>query len=144
MDMASLQSHDVDVEVKVFRGQPRIYIRYKTNNSYKKGNVKSLTCEEWQAMKNCMLMIDQQLSNMSNESKSDESIITQTVCGENSQISDLNAAFSAALEPSQSEPEALNCAPKYFVDEKAVAELLAIFQQTEQQLGIFSQNANVI
>ena len=142
--MASLQTQDVDVNVKVFRGQPRIYMRYKTNNSYKKGNVKSLTCEEWQALKNCMLMIDQQLFNLSNESKNDESLITQTVCVENSQNSDLNTAFCAALEPSQSEPEALNCAPKYFVDEKAVAELLAILQQAEQQQGIDSQNANVI
>jgi hypothetical protein len=88
-----------------------------------------------------MLMIDQQLSNLS---KNNESSITQSVCGENSQNSDLNTAFSAVLEPSQSESEALNCAPKYFVDEKAVADLLAILQQTEQQQGIYSQNANVI
>ena len=70
--------------------------------------------------------------------------MTETVCGENSHNSELNTAFSVALEPSQSEPEALNCAPNYFVDEKAVAELLAILQQTEQQQGIYSQNANVI
>ena len=126
--MACLQDECIDVEVKVFRGEPRIYIRYQNNKPSKKGNVKSLTCEEWQILKNSTTMIDQQLLNLK---KGNDSLITRTDC----ENSGLNTTFNIT-EPSQSEPETVNYTPNYFVDEQAVADLLAILQRSEQQQGI--------
>lgn len=95
--MADFQTEYPCVEVKCFRGQPRIYIRHQSDNLNKKKIVKSLTYEEWQALKDCMPMVDEQISKLS-KPDCEDSITTQTTwCDNDNNNIKLNYSCTAQL-----------------------------------------------
>jgi hypothetical protein len=140
--MADIQTDYPCVEVKCLRGQPRIYIRHQSINSNKKKIVKSLTYEEWQALKDCMSMVDEQISKLSTLSKPycKDYTTTQNNWYNNTLNDETGTDFETTLNtlPSPMASESYqsiseSTSSNYTVDEKVVADLLSILQQTTQE-----------
>lgn len=131
--MSNFQSQFPYVEVKVFRGQPRIFIRPQSNDSNKKPTVKSLSYKEWQALTNCSPTIDEQVWNLS---KTNDSVAAQSKYQSGHKLDDkVNTVNTACNDFPSAITTVAEAIPNYTVDEQVVADLLSILQQTGQYQG---------
>ena len=124
----ALSRNQIHVEVKPFRGEPRVYIR----NSNKKIAQKSLNIDEWNALKNSSSLIEEQLPKLKLKNESQSLEITQKNMERNdpsTDDSDLCTGYPSSVD--QNSQCALKMStPSYNTDEaqRVVAELLAIIQ----------------
>lgn len=130
-----MSKNQIYVEAKVFRGKPRVYIRQQAGHSSKKSCAKSLTFEEWKALKNSFSMIDEELSNLTKtkESESFEVINSNTVRND-AESDNTKCSYPSIVEQnSQFDLKTPTPVPSYNADEtqRVVAEILAIMQENE-------------